>query len=144
MSKVSMSTRIDASADQVWKVLSDFNGLPVFVDAFEKSTMEGLGAGALRSLTLKSGGPPIVEKLERLDERAKTLSYSIVTSPLPLKDYFSTVEVIDLGPGQCEVKWYSTFEPKDVPEAEAVKIVEGVYTGGFEGLKKLFGAKLLK
>ena len=139
MSKVSMSTRINASADQVWKVLSDFNGLPVFIAAIKKSTMEGSGVGAVRTLTLEGGGPPIVEKLEKLDDQAKTLSYSIVTSPLPLKDYFATVEVIDLGPGQCEVKWYSTFQPKDAPEAEAVKIVEGVYSGAFEGLKKLFG-----
>lgn len=139
MSKVSMSTRINASADQVWKVLRDFNGLPVFIASFEKSTMEGSGVGALRSLTLKSGGPPIVEKLEKLDDQAKALSYSIVTAPLPLKDYFATVEVTDLGSGQCEVKWYSTFEPTDAPEAEVIKIVEGVYSEAFEGLKKLFG-----
>jgi len=139
MSKVSMSTRINASADQVWKVLRDFNGIPVFITACKKSTTEWSGAGAIRTLTLKSGGPPIVEKLEKFDDQAKTLSYSIVTSPLPLKDYFSTMEVMDLGAGQCEVKWYSTFEPTDAPEAEAVKIVEGVYTEGFEGLKKLFG-----
>lgn len=139
MSKVSMSTRLNASADQVWKVLRDFNGLPVFVAAIKKSTMEGSGVGAVRTLTFEGGGPPVVEKLEKLDDQAKTLSYSIITSPLPLKDYFSTMEVMDVGAGQCELKWYSTFEPKDAPEAEAVKVVEGVYAGGFEGLKKLFG-----
>jgi hypothetical protein len=139
MSKVSMSTRLNASADQVWKVLRDFNGLPVFVAAIKKSTMEGSGVGAVRTLTFEGGGPPVVEKLEKLDDQAKTLSYSIITSPLPVKDYFSTMEVMDVGAGQCELKWYSTFEPKDAPEAEAVKVVEGVYTGGFEGLKKLFG-----
>jgi hypothetical protein len=139
MSKVSMSTRLHASADQVWKVLRDFNGLPVFVAAIKKSTMEGSGVGAVRTLTFEGGGPPVVEKLEKLDDQAKTLSYSIITSPLPVKDYFSTMEVMDVGAGQCELKWYSTFEPKDAPEAEAVKVVEGVYTGGFEGLKKLFG-----
>jgi hypothetical protein len=139
MSKVSMSTRLNASADQVWKVLRDFNGLPVFVAAIKKSTMEGSGVGAVRTLTFEGGGPPVVEKLEKLDDQAKTLSYSIITSPLPLKDYFSTMEVMDAGAGQCELKWYSTFEPKDAPEAEAVKVVEGVYAGGFEGLKKLFG-----
>ncbi|MGC9964263.1 MAG: SRPBCC family protein [Syntrophobacteraceae bacterium] len=139
MSKVSMSTRINASADKVWKPLRDFNGLPVFIAAIKKSTMEGSGVGALRTLTIEGGGPPIVEKLEKFDDQAKTLSYSIVTSPLPVTEYFSTVEVTDLGPGQCELKWYSTFQPKDVPEPEAVKIVEGVYSGAFEGLKKLFG-----
>jgi hypothetical protein len=139
VSKVSMSTRINASADKVWKLVSDFNGLPVFISAIKKSTMEGSGVGALRTLTLDGGGPPIVEKLEKFDDQAKTLSYSIVTSPLPVKDYFSTVEAIDLGAGQCELKWYSTFQPDGVPDAEAVKIIEGVYAGAFDGLKKLFG-----
>ncbi len=139
MSKVSMSTSIKASADQVWKLISDFNGLPAFISAIKSSTMEGSGVGALRTLTLAGGAPPIVEKLEKLDDQAKTLSYSIVTSPLPLEDYFATVEVIDLGPGQCELKWYSTFQPKGAPEAEAVKIIEGVYSAAFGGLKKLFG-----
>jgi len=140
MSKVTMSTRFNASADQVWKILRDFNGLPVFIAAIKKSTMEGSGiVGAVRTLTLEGGGPPIVEKLEKLDDQAKTLSYSIVTSPLPLKDYVATVEVVEHRPAECEVKWYSTFEPSGAPEAEAVKIIEGVYSGAFEGLHKLFG-----
>ena len=139
MSKVNMSTRIKGSADEVWKLIRDFNGLPIFISAIKKSTMEGSGIGAVRTLSLDGGGPPIKEKLEKLDDQAKTLSYSIVTSPLPVQDYFSTVEIKDMGPGECEVKWYSTFQPKGVSEAEAVKVIEGVYTGAFEGLKKLFG-----
>jgi mxaD protein len=134
-----MKTELNASADQVWQVLRDFNGLPAFIAAIKKSTMEGEGIGALRTLTLEGGGPPIVERLETFDEQAKTLSYSIVTSPLPLSNYLSTVEAIDRGPSQCEVKWYSTFEPRGASEAEAVKVVEGVYSAAFEGLHKLFG-----
>ena len=139
MSKVSMSTRLNASAEQVWKVLRDFNGLPVFIAAIKQSTMEGAGVGALRTLTLDGGGPPIIEKLEGLDDQARTLSYSIVTSPLPLTNYLATVETIETGATECEVKWYSTFEPQGVPEAEAVKVIEGVYSGAFKGLHKLFG-----
>jgi hypothetical protein len=138
VSKVSMNTRLNASADAVWKVLREFNGLPVFIAAIKKSTMEGSGVGAVRTLTLEGGGPPIVEKLEALDDQAKTLSYSIVTSPLPLTNYLAKVDAIDLG-AQCEVKWQSTFEPRGATEAEAVKVVEGVYSAAFEGLHKLFG-----
>ncbi len=139
MTKVSMSTQVNASADKVWKLFRDFNGLPAFIAAIKKSTMEGEGIGALRTLNLEGGGPPIVERLETFDDQAKTLSYSIVTSPLPLSNYVATVEVIDTGPSKCEVRWYSTFEPSGAPEAEAVKVVEGVYSAGFEGLHKLFG-----
>ena len=138
MSKVNMSTIINASTDEVWNILRDFNGLPKFIAAIKASTIEGAGVGAVRTLILDGGGPPIVEKLERLDDKARTLSYSIVTSPLPVKDYFSTVEVKDAGAGRCELKWSSTFQPKDAPEPEAVQTIEGVYAGAFEGLKTLF------
>lgn len=138
MSRVNMSTTINGSAEAVWNYIRDFNGLPAFISAIEKSTLEGSGIGAIRTLTLQDGGPPILEKLEKFDDDAKTLSYSIVTSPLPVRDYFSTVEVKALGPARCEVKWYSTFEPKDAPESVAVEVIEGVYSGAFEGLEKIF------
>lgn len=139
MSKVSMQTTLPAAADKVWQIISDFNGLPKFVAAITHSSTEGSGVGAVRTLTLAGGGPPVVEKLERWDAKARTLSYSIVKSGLPVENYLSTMEIRDLGKNQCELKWSSTFEPKGVPEAEAKKIVEGVYTAGFEGLKKLYG-----
>ena len=138
MSRVNMSTTVNGSADAVWGYIREFNGLPAFISAITKSTTEGSGVGAVRTLTLEGGGPPILEKLEKFDDAARTLSYSIVTSPLPVKDYFSTVEVKALGPNQCEVKWYSTFEAVGAPEAVAVEIIEGVYAGAFEGLKKIF------
>ncbi|UCF91608.1 MAG: SRPBCC family protein [Desulfobacterales bacterium] len=141
MSEVAMKTTIYASADEVWKTVSDFNGLPKFVAAIVKSTMEGSGVGAIRTLSLKDGGPPVIEKLEHMDPQARILKYSIVESPLPLEKYLATVEVRELDPKRCEVKWSSTFEPKGVPEAAAQKIVQGVYTAGFEGLKKLYGGE---
>jgi hypothetical protein len=139
MSTVTMKTTVRAAADKVWKTISDFNGLPKFVAAITNSSTEGSGVGAVRTLTLAGGGPPVVEKLERWDAKARTLSYSIVKSPLPLENYFSTMEVLDLGKDKCELKWSSTFEPKGASEAEAKKILEGVYSAGFEGLKKLYG-----
>ena len=139
MSKVSMQTSVQAAADQVWKTISDFNGLPKFVAAITHSGIEGSGVGAVRTLTLAGGGPAIVEKLESWDAKARTLSYSIVKSGLPVENYLSTMEVVDLSKDKCELKWSSTFEPKGVSEAEACKIIEGVYSAGFDGLKKLYG-----
>ena len=138
MANVSMNATIPASAAEVWKIISDFNGLPKFVAAIVNSTMEGSGIGAVRTLTLGDGAQ-IVEKLEALDEKAQSLNYSIVNSPLPLENYLATVQVKDLGGNQCEIVWSSTFDPKGAPEAEAKKVVEGVYSLGFDGLKKMYG-----
>ena len=139
MAKVSMNTTINASADEVWKTISDFNGLPMFVAPIANSTVEDSGVGAVRTLSLQDGGPPIVERLESFDEESQTLTYSIIESPLPLEGYVSTMEVRDQGEGKCELTWSSTFELKGASEDEAKKIVEGVYSAGFEGLKKLYG-----
>jgi len=140
MTKVSMKTSLNTSAEEVWKAIRDFNGLPKFVSAIIDSKTEGSGVGAVRTLTLQDGGPPIVERLESQDDQTRSLSYSIVKSPLPLDSYLASVEVRDLGENRCEVIWSSSFEPKGATEEEAKKIVEGVYSAAFEGLKELYGA----
>jgi hypothetical protein len=47
------------------------------------------------------------------------------------------MEVTDLADGQCELKWYSTFQPEGATEEEAMEVVKGVYSMGFDGLKRL-------
>ena len=138
MASVAMKTTLAASADAVWEVVSDFNGLPKYVAAIAASTMEGTGLGAVRTLTLAGGGT-VVERLESQDDAARTLSYSIVRSPLPLESYLATVAVRPQGDDVCEIQWSSTFEPAGAAEEEASEIVRGVYSGAFEGLRKLFG-----
>jgi hypothetical protein len=138
MTRVSMSTIIKAPAKEVWQVVSNFNGAPAFITAIAQSSVEGAGVGAIRRLVLKDGGAPIVERLEKFNEKARTLSYAILASPLPLADYVATMQIKDLGHGQCELKWYSAFKPKDASEPEAIAVVEDIYTMGFNGLKKLF------
>ncbi len=139
MAKVDMSATINASVEEVWEVLRDFNGLPRFMGAITRSTMEGKGIGAVRTLTLQGGGPPIKEKLESLDDGAKTLTYSIVAAPLPVRDYLSRMELNEAAPGKCRLSWSSTFAPSGASEAEALKAIEEIYSMGFIGLKRLFG-----
>jgi hypothetical protein len=98
--------------------------------------MEGSGVGALRTLTLQDGGR-FIERLESIDENARTSSYRILISPLPVDGYVSTMNVKDLGSNRCEVEWSSTFKPKGTPEADVKNLIEGIYSMGFDGLKKL-------
>ena len=137
MSKVSLKTRLNASADAVWEVIRDFNGLGKFMESIARSTMDGSGVGATRTLTFV-GGSIIVERLESLEDAKHTLSYAIIQGDLPLEGYLSTMALRDLGQGKCELAWSSTFEPKGAPEADVVKMIEGVYREGFAGLKRLF------
>lgn len=138
MTSVEVKTTIKAPADDVWQTVSDFKGLGRFLAAVAESSVDGSGVGARRTLTLQDGAR-LVEKLESLDEGARSLEYSIVSGPLPVENYLSRVQVKELGPGQCEVCWSSTFEPKGIPDKEAEETIKGIYAMGFDGLKKLFG-----
>jgi mxaD protein len=139
MANVMMKTTLQAPAAAAWKLIRDFGGVGKFLDAVQSVAVVGEGIGALRQITLKDGAV-VEERLERLNDKTRTLVYSIASSPLPLDQYVATMTVKDLGPKECEVTWASEFEPKGAPEADARKFVEGVYAAGFAGLHKLLRA----
>ena len=135
---VSLSAVIDSSAETVWQTVSDFQGIDKYLAMVTESTMVGSGVGAVRTLTLE-GGAQVVERLEKLDGRLRSLTYAIIDSPLPIKDYVSTMDLQDLGGDRCLVMWASKFEPSGATEAEAKELIEGIYKAGFDGLKKIHG-----
>jgi len=140
MSEVHVSESVAAPAARVWEVLGDFGGVLKWGGAMLRScTVEGSGVGAVRRIGLPDGGQ-IAERCEAYDAAGRSLSYSIVgKSPIPIKDYFSTVKVVDEGPNACRVDWRGTFEPDGVAEERAQRMVRGIYTGGIAGARKLLG-----
>lgn len=135
MPKVSMTQDLNVSADQLWQMIGQFNALPDWHPTVEKSELSK--AGETRTLSLAGGGQ-IVEKLESTDDDSKTYTYSIVDSPLPVKNYVSTIKVSGSG-DNATVEWSSEFEAAGMPENDAMKAIEGVYQAGFDNLKKMFG-----
>jgi hypothetical protein len=137
MQNVKINGTIDTSADNVWELVSDFGGLDIFVEAVERCTVKGQGAGAVRTLTLQDGGK-VEEKLESFDNDKMVLEYSILESPMPIKNYTGRMEVNKLNDNQSEFIWSSTFEAEDGTERDMKKALAGLYSVGVEGLKERF------
>jgi len=140
MTDVTAKVTINAAADEVWKTLSSFRDVEKYIPLVKSSTVEGSGVGSKRTCIIpnESGGEgKIEEELKSLDNDAKTFSYSITSSPMPLVNYLSTVKVKDIGNGRCEVEWSSTFEPKGMAEEEVAKMIKDIYLTAMDGLKKL-------
>lgn len=135
MPKVSMTQDLNVSADQLWQMIGHFNALPDWHPAVENSELSK--AGQTRTLSLAGGGT-IVEKLESADDDSKTYTYSIVDSPLPVKNYVSTIKVSGSG-DNATVEWSSEFDAAGLPDNDAMKAIEGVYQAGLDNLKKMFG-----
>lgn len=128
---VEREATVDGSPDTVWKLVGNFNALDVWHPAVVSSTMKGAGtkAGATRTLTLGNGAK-IEEKLTAYSSVKHTYSYAITASPLPVKNYASTLTLSKAGEGKTLVKWSSTFDANGASDDEAKKVIGGIYDGG--------------
>lgn len=137
MARVSMSTQLPVSVDQVWRLIGGFNALPDWHPAVQKSELQE--GGRIRRMQL-AGGASIVERLESFSENEHMYTYSIEQGPLPVANYKATIRVRQ-EPGRpgCLVEWSSEFSPSGAAEADAIAAIQRIYQAGFENLKKLFG-----
>jgi hypothetical protein len=134
MSDVSRTITLNASVEDVWGLIGDFQGLANWHPAAESVTKEESGGDEHRRIALKGGGE-ILEKL--LDHGGGSYSYTIIESPLPVKDYVSTISAAAYE-GKTLVTWGATFEGT---ADGADDVVAGIYEGGFAALAERFGSE---
>jgi hypothetical protein len=141
MVKVYTSSVIDASADRVWAAIRDFNGLPKWHPAIRDSHVEN-GApadkvGCIRNFNLRDGGN-IREQLLTLSDFDYSCTYSILESPLGVRNYIATLKLTPITDGdRTFAEWTAEFDCE--PEREralADQIGTGVFQAGFDALKR--------
>ena len=142
--QVEESVDLSAPPAQVWATVGHFESLswhPVVADT-HLDRGAATQPGAVRTVTTQDGAR-IVESLQRLDAKHHAMVYRIVESPLPVKGYESTLQVLPQGRGS-KVVWSSRFERDEkaegVTDDQAREIVAGIYRAGFDGLKAKFPA----
>ncbi|MEX0647488.1 MAG: SRPBCC family protein [Balneolaceae bacterium] len=137
MTKVKTNGKIDMPAEKVWETVRNFGALDEYVEAIASCKVEGSGVGSVRILTLQDGGE-VHEKLQSLDDEKRLLTYSILSSPLPIRNYTSKMQVKVLSDKQSEFIWSSEFDVQDAPEQELKEAFKDLYSTGVQGLQKKF------
>ena len=120
------------SADAMWAKIGDFCGIGKWHPAVEKCELSA--DGKTRTLSLKGGGT-IVEALVKMDAAGRSYTYSIVNSPLPVANYSSTISVSADGAGSV-LTWSGKYDAKGAPDADAMKVIQGIYDSGLAALTK--------
>jgi hypothetical protein len=118
------------SPDALWKKVGDFCGISAWHPAIEKCVLSA--DGKQRTLSLKGGGT-IVEALENWDDAKHSYSYTILSGPLPVANYHSTISVTGDTKGSA-LKWMGTYDAKGASDADAKKAIDGVYESGAKTL----------
>lgn len=114
------------STDALWKKVGDFCGISAWHPAIEKCVLSA--DGKQRTLSLKGGGT-VVEALENWDDANRSYTYTILSGPLPVANYHSTISVAD-DPKGSALKWMGTYDAKGASDADAKRTMDGVYEAG--------------
>ena len=126
------SKQTSQSVDAVWQKVGDFCGIAKWHPAIAKCELSS--DGKERTLSLKGGGS-IVERLVRWNDKAHSYTYKILSGPLPVANYVSTLRVKAAKSGQGSVvSWSGHYAAKGASDAEAKKAIDGVYEAGLTAL----------
>lgn len=141
MIKVYVSSVIDASADNVWSRIRDFNGLPQWHPAIADSRIENNEpsdrVGCIRHFHTRDGGM-VRERLLGLSDYDYTSSYEILESPMGVENYVATLKLTPITDGnRCFAEWSAEFDCAEGREqALTDQIGQGVFQAGFDALKR--------
>jgi carbon monoxide dehydrogenase subunit G len=118
---------IDRSPNDVWNVLRDFGGLTGYMPGVDSCTVDG------DVRTVGTMGIEVKEQLRELDDETRTISYSIVESPMDnLTSHLATISVDAEGSG-THLTWEVEVEPDDL-----LPLFAGIYEQSVAALKEKF------
>lgn len=144
MARAYASTVVDASADAVWALIRDFNGLATWHPAVTDSVIEdgkaGDQVGAVRSFHLQDGAH-LRERLLSFSDVERSYSYNFEKTPFAVRNYHATLKVSPVtDSGKAFVEWWTTFdcEPEKIEEWVAT-FAGAVFKSGLDALKARFG-----
>jgi hypothetical protein len=123
-----------AAPAKAWNAIGDFCGLATWLPAVAGCQLSRVDGVVLRTLSLNGGGT-VVEKLIRWDARKRSYTYGIVSGPLPVANYVSTLSVAPAGKGSV-VSWTGDFAAAGAPDDKAVATIAGLYDSGLASLAK--------
>ncbi|MGB5172120.1 MAG: SRPBCC family protein [Eudoraea sp.] len=112
--KVTNDIEMTANMDEVWTAISNLGNLETLVpEIIGKTKMIGNGKGSVITLTLKSNGLQVVEKVTKLDNKKHVIVYEMLETPMPISDYKATIKINRLKTDSYKVRFDAVFKVQD-------------------------------
>lgn len=146
MPKPYASAVVNASVDEVWAFVRDFDNLDKWLPAVESSQIEGGQqadtVGCVRRLTLGDGGV-VRERLLALDDVDRSYTYEFVESPFPVRSYRATIRFASVtDTGQAFAEWWTLYDADAKDEEELNETFsKGIFATGLAALRRRFESR---
>ncbi|TDT45032.1 polyketide cyclase/dehydrase/lipid transport protein [Maribacter spongiicola] len=112
--KVTNDIEMTRNMDEVWTAISNLANLDKLVpEIISKTAMVGNGKGSVITLTLKSNGLEVVEKVTKLDNEKHIIVYEMLETPMPISGYKATIKIIPFKTNSYKVSFDAVFKVQD-------------------------------
>jgi hypothetical protein len=150
--KVTLEIKLDATPDEVWAVIGNFQDMGWHPVVGATTGTGGNDPEATRTLTLNAPGDPTIDELlDKYSAEKRSYSYRITAvdvAVLPVTNYSSHLTVKDDN-GKAIVEWRGAFyrgfpnndPPANLNDEAAIAAVTGVYQAGLDALAEKFGKR---
>jgi hypothetical protein len=145
--RIDHQIEINAPADKVWGIISDFCSIKDWNPAVTACESDnGNQPDSVRIITLENG-QKMKEKLVKYNAEGTTYQYMLVepnVDAFPINTHGATITVKDNG-GKTTVEWKGAFyrsfpgptPPPELSDEAAATALSAFYTAGLENIKKL-------
>ena len=143
MLEVKLSVPIEASVEDVWAVVGNFNGLPDWHPWVTASVLEpAAGGGVGRRVTIAGGTAgrrELTERLVSFDTIRREWAYTVIAGPMPFADYIGRIRVTPSGAAMCTVEYAGRFTAAPgKTDAEANERIRTFWEAGLNNLPARF------
>ena len=120
---------------KAWDAIKDLCGIAKWHPSVVSCQLSQVDGVIRETIALDPSGT-IVDKFIRRDVKRMAVTYGLISSPLPVQDYISTISVTPQGKG-TRIRWVGTFNPqKGIPDDDATSWVSDIYEDGLKALSK--------
>jgi len=131
---ISRSVDVNATPAAVWSVIGSFCAIKDWLPPVGTCSVDGKNPPT-RTLTTKDGKATFIERQSARSDTRHFYSYTFLSSPLPVSNYSSTLQVVSKGNGEATVIWRATYTPAAGKEKAADEALQGIYKAGLESIK---------
>ncbi len=137
---VENNIRFTANGDSVWHYLSNLGNLQYLVPStIRQSVLEGSGVGSKVTLNLQNGDK-IIEQVTALDNEKRVISYSMIQTPLPIRDYLASFEVKEIKK-EVEVTFRAEFSVQESNKQRRIAAFNNLQLELLENIKRIKSTK---
>lgn len=139
--KVAIEHGFAVPTEVAWRALGRFCSISKWQSLVTDCTVEERKDGIYRFVGMRDGSA-FTERLEEYSTANHAFTYSMVTGPLPVKNYRSELRLVPAGPRQTKLVWKAWYSVPPGGHEEAIATdLKALFGNGIKGMATLLEAQ---